>query len=349
MVKRRVTSIEVAREAGVSRTTVSLVLNNIPDTGIPEETRRKVLETAARLNYHPNVSGRRLVSGRTHTLALVLHQSSERAASDHFLLQVLRGLDAVTRANDYYVLLRTVDPTQAQDGYGHLIYAGYADGIILSGPLLEEPEAVELYQNRLPIVVTGRLPGQRVPWVDADNYQGAQQATNHLIRLGHRRIGLITNAPRYYLASQQRFLGYHDSLLSAGLPFDESLVVEACFTSESGLAAMNTLLDLTRRPTAVFVASDVVAFGAMHAIRRRGWAIPQDVAIVGFDDVAMSRYVEPFLTTVRLPAYDLGWEVGQLCLQLINQEEPAALEVLLPTELVIRASCGGEAGNGNRE
>lgn len=338
--KRRVTSSEVAREAGVSRTTVSLVLNKIPNAGISEETRQKVIDVARRLNYHPNATGRRLVSGRTHTLALVIHQSPARAAADLFLPQVLRGLDAVTRKHDYHILFRPVDPDDPEDGYAKLIYQGYVDGIILSGPQEQEPEAVELHEQNLPIVLTGRLPGHEITYVDANNYQGAQLATNHLIKLGHRRIGLITNAPRTYLASQERFKGYRDSLLAAGLLYDETLVQEGHFTGSSGYRAMNALLALAEPVTAVFVASDVVAFGAMQAARNKGLSIPQEIAFVGFDDVSMAQYIEPFLTTVHLPAYELGWHAGRIALQLIDEETSQNLSALLPTELIVRASCG---------
>lgn len=337
MAKKRVTSAEVAREAGVSRTTVSFVFNNSPT--IPEETRRKVLDTAARLHYHPDVTGRRLASGRTHTLGFVMHQSPERAAADLFLPEVLRGLNAVATDSGYHILFRPVDPASS-DSYANLIYEGYVDAVVLSGPQLEEPEAVSLWEKHLPIVITGRLPDWAIPSVDADNYQGAQLATEHLIGLGHRRIGLITNAPRTYLASQERFRGYQDALAAAGLAFNEEVVQEGYYTARSGFRTMNNLLDLAERPTAVFIASDVVAFGALRAIKERGLRIPQDIAIVGFDDVSVTAFVEPHLTTVHLPAYELGWHAGRLALQLIRQEEPESLHQLLPTKLVIRASCG---------
>ncbi len=343
MARKRATSLEVAQEAGVSRTTVSLVLNNAPRSGIPEQTRRRVLNAAARLNYYPNVTARRLAAGRTNTIALVMHQNPERAAADLFLPEVLRGLNAAIHGQDYHILFCPVDPDDPEDGYAYLIYEGYVDAIILSGPQLKEQEAVDLFDQNLPIVITGRLPGHSVPYVDADNYQGAQLATNHLITLGHQRIGLITNAPLFYLASRERYRGYQDSLLAADLFYDPSLVQEGNFTSESGFQAMNKLMDLVEQPTAVFVASDVVAFGAMQAVRQRGLKIPDDMAVVGFDDVSIARHMEPLLTTVHLPAYDLGWMAGVLALQLINQEVIATDGYLLPTELVIRYSCGARS------
>jgi DNA-binding LacI/PurR family transcriptional regulator len=328
--RKRATSLEVAQAAGVSRTTVSLVLNEVPHSGIPEETRERVLQEAARLNYYPNVTGRRLARGRTNTLALVVHQDSERAAADLFLPEVLHGLNDALCPQGYHMLFRPVDPQNTGDGYAYLIYEGYVDGLVLSGPQLEEREAVELYEQKLPVVVTGRLPGDAVPFVDADNYQGGQLATNHLIELGHSRIGMISNAPRTYVASKERFRGYQDSLLAAGLDYNPALVREGAFTSESGYEAMNALLEVENSPTAVFVA----------AIKEHGLSVPADVALVGFDDVAVSRYMEPALTTIRLPAYELGCRAGEVLMQLMEDEAESEPGRLLPTELVIRESCG---------
>jgi DNA-binding LacI/PurR family transcriptional regulator len=343
MGRKRVTSSEVAKEAGVSRTTVSFVLNNAPNTGIPEETRRKVMAAAERLNYHPNATGRRLASGRTETIAFVMHQSPERAAADLFLPQVLLGLMEITRENGYHVLFHPVDPDNPADDYSDLIYEGLVDGIILSGPQQQEPEAVALHEQGYPIVITGRLRSD-LACVDADNYQGAQLATGHLLGLGHRRIGLISNAPRIYLSSDERYRGYKQALLSAGIIADPAMVQEGFFTSSSGFQAMSALLELADRPTAVFVASDVVAFGAIQAVKMHGLSIPGDVAIVGFDDISITQHVEPPLTSIRLPAYELGWHAGQMLLQLIAKELPANSLRLLPTELVIRQSCGQSVG-----
>jgi DNA-binding LacI/PurR family transcriptional regulator len=342
MARKRATSLEVAREAGVSRTTVSLVLNNTQGSGIPENTQARVLEAAANLNYYPNVTGRRLASGRASTVAFVMHQSSQRAAADLFLPEVLRGLNTILTSRGYHMLFCPTDPDNRQAGYAYLIHEGYVDGIVLSGPQLEEQEAVDLYEQNLPIVITGRLPGHDVPYIDADNYQGAQLATNHLISLGHYRIGLITNAPYTYISSRERFRGYQDALLAAGLFYDPDLVHEGHFTSDSGYKAMTLLLNQKTCPSAVFVASDVVAFGAMQAIKDRGKKIPDDIALVGFDDVSIAQYVEPPLTTVHLPAYELGWKAGERALQLIRQEEPESMSQLLASELIVRGSCGAK-------
>ena len=342
MARKRATSLEVAREAGVSRTTVSLVLNQVPRSGIPETTKRRVEAAAKRLNYHPNVSGQRLASGRTKTLAFVVHQSADQAAADLFMPEVLRGLNSFLSAKGYHILYQPVDPENASTGYAYLIYQGHVDGIILSGPQLEEAEAVTLYEQHLPIVITGKLPNHDVPFVDADNYEGARGATNHLINLDHQNIGLITNGPLTYLASRQRFWGYQDALLGADLDYEPSLVREGCFTSESGYWAMNELLKQPEEITAVFAASDVVAFGAIQAIKESGMTIPNDLAVVGFDDVSFARYVEPLLTTVQLPAYDIGWETGAMCLAQIEDNNGNCNGKHLSTKLIIRDSCGAK-------
>jgi DNA-binding LacI/PurR family transcriptional regulator len=279
-----------------------------------------------------------LVSGRTYTLAYVIHQSPELTAADLFMPEVLQGLFSIARDNDYQILFRSVDPDDPDDSYAQLIYQGYVDGIILSGPQLEEPEAVELTEQGLPIVLTGRLPGYDVPFVDADNYRGAQLATQHLIDQGHQRIGHITNGPLTYVASRERLRGYQDCLLASELIYDQRLVIEGRFTPESGAKAMGTLLRLEERPSAVFVASDVVAFGALKAVKQAGLEVPADLALIGFDGVAFGRYVEPPLTTIKLPAMELGRQAGRLLLQLVMRKSPNSTRQLLDVELVVRAS-----------
>ena len=184
------------------------------------------------------------------------------------------------------------------------------------------------------------MPGSGIPFVDVDNVGAAKQAVEHLIGLGHRQIGMITNAPLAYTAARDRLAGYRQALEEAGLGYVEELVRTGDFREESGNGAMNDLLDLAHPPTAVFVASDLVTFGAMMAIKQRGLTIPDDVALVGFDDVRLAHYVDPPLTTVRLPGYELGYRAAMLLTQLIVGEPVEEQQVLLQIELVVRQSCG---------
>ena len=168
------------------------------------------------------------------------------------------------------------------------------------------------------------------------------KATDHLIKLGHQRIGLITNAPTIYTASATRLEGYRQALETAGITFDETLIRYGDYTPESGFLAMEELLDIDLPPTAVFVASDSVALGAMHAIHQRNLQIPGDMAVVGYDDVPLARFLYPPLTTIRLPAYDLGRAAADMLIGMLNTEESTKKPpgILLDTELVIRETCG---------
>lgn len=337
--RKRVTSRDVARLAGVSRTTVSLVLNNVPNARISPETRRRVLEAARQLNYHPHAAARSLVSRRAMTLGLILCQTPEQVFADPFLPQVLLGINSVAQECGYRILLETVAHPD-DDGYAALALEKRTDGIILSGPRSDDRALRALHAEGFPIVLLGQLRDTDIPFVDVDNVQAAYIAVEHLIRLGHTRIGIITNGPLHYTASADRLEGYRRALADHHIPLDERLITTGAFREESGREAMERLLDLPQPPTAVFAASDAVALGAMVAIRRRGLHIPRDIALVGFDDIPLSAYVNPPLTTVRLPAYELGREAAWLLVEIVEGRTPESTRVLLETTLVVRESCG---------
>jgi LacI family transcriptional regulator len=337
---KRANSHDVAKLAGVSRTTVSFILNGVAGVQIPEETRRRVWEAARQLNYYPDAAARSLASGKSRVIGLILCQQADHLAADLFLPEVLRGITDNAREWDFRVLLETVANVSAPDAYLSLARERQIDGIVISGPRSDDQQLGQLVAEGFPVVLQGRLRGADIPFVDVDNVAGAKQAVAHLIGLGHQRIGLITNAPLHYTASEDRYRGYRQALSDAGLAYDEALMRQGDFVEESGYLAMRELLGLPNRPSAVFVASDVVAFGALAAIREQGLRIPQDMAVVGFDDIRLAPYMHPPLTTVHLPAYELGWQAGDLLLHLIRGETPMRTEVLLPTELVVRQSCG---------
>jgi DNA-binding LacI/PurR family transcriptional regulator len=338
--RSRPTQRQIAEEAGVSRTTVSLVLNDVPGVRVSPETRQRILEVAHRLNYHPDAAARTLVSGRTCTIGFVLCQSPDRIFADAFLPEVLCGVGDAVQENGFRVLIHSVEDVTASGAYIGLVREKQTDGIILSGPRSDDCQLLQLKAEGFPVVLLGQLRGSGIPFVDVDNAGAAKQAVEHLIGLGHRQIGMITNAPLAYTAARDRLTGYRQALDEAGLGYAEGLVRTGDFREESGHRAMNDLLDLAQPPTAVFVASDLVTFGAMMAIKQRGLTIPDDVALVGFDDVRLAHYVNPPLTTVRLPAYGLGYRAAMLLTQLIAGELVEEQEILLQTELVVRQSCG---------
>ncbi len=342
---KKVTSQDVAKLAGVSRTTVSLVLNNVPGTHIPESTRQRVLEAARKLHYYPAAAARSLASGKTHVIGLVLCEGPDKVSADAFLPDVMRGIADEVSNHDYTLLFRAGVVPGDPNSYIKLVRGHHVDGLIVSAPRSDDPNLLELARSGFPLVLHGRLPGSNIPFVDVDNIGGAEKAVNHLIELGHRRIGLITNAPISFTSSKARLKGYRNALEAAGIPLDEDLIRFGYYLPETGYKAMMELLALANRPTAVFVASDVVAMGALAAIHEKGLKVPEEIAIVGFDDIFASAYTIPALTTVRLPAYDLGKEAARMLFRIMGGEKVDETQVFLETDLVVRKSCGGASAN----
>jgi DNA-binding LacI/PurR family transcriptional regulator len=343
---KRVTSQDVATRAGVSRTTVSLVLNDVQGIQIKDETRRRVIEAAEQLGYVPEASAQALASRRVKIIGLLLTRSTHHIASDTFLTQILDGLIEVVHERGLRLLIDIIKAQHQKEAYLQLVRSKRIDGVILSGPRIDDEALKLLEQEGFPTVIMGQLPGMDGCSVDVDNCAAAQQAVTHLINLGHRRIACITNAALFYTAAEERLQGYRRALEAAGIAYDPELVRYGDFDPDSGYHQMADLLD--RWPpgrnsfTAAFVASDVVAFGAKAAIRDKGLNVPGDIALVGFDDVPISRYTDPPLTTVRLPARELGRVAGDHLVRMINGEKLQGTRVLLDTQLLIRESCGAK-------
>jgi DNA-binding LacI/PurR family transcriptional regulator len=335
--RKRPTSADVATEAGVSRTTVSFVLNGRTDIKIPAGTRERVLDAAERLGYHPHAPARQLAGGRSHILALVLRQTPEQIAADAVLAETLRGLASAARAEGFRVMVEPLSPDGPDPSYAGLLRAQHADGLVISGPRVDDPQLRALVRDGFPVVLQGALPDLEVTSVDVDNVAGSRGAVDYLIGLGHRRIACITNAPLVYTAAQARLTGYREALQAAGMPVDERLIATGDFDAPSGHAAMRALLDRTTFD-AVFVGSDVVALGAIGALREAGIRVPHDCSVVGFDDIPLAAYFDPPLTTIRLPASELGQAVGRALLARIADPTAPPHRTLLPTELIVRAS-----------
>lgn len=340
----RPTSADVAARAGVSRTTVSFVINGRSDVQIPAGTWRRVEEAARELDYHPHGPARQLAAGTSLTIGLVMRQSAEQVAADMNLANTLWGLAAAARAGGFRVL---VEPLAPGDGtYADLLRSRRADGLVVSGPRDDDDELAALVRDGFPIVIQGSRADLDAPSVDVDNRAGARGAVEHLLELGHRRIGCITNAPLHYTAAAERLDGYCAALTTAGIEYDPGLVIEGGFDAASGHLAMAELLGRAR-PTAVFVASDVVAIGAMRGLRKAGLRIPADVSVVGFDDIPIAAHVDPPLTTVRLPAGGLGETAGRLLVDRIAGRSVPA-RTLLPTQLIVRDSTAVPPRPGGR-
>ncbi len=341
MARRQVTSKDVAERAGVSRTTVSFVLNNVPGVKITEETRRRVWEAARELDYYPTSAARSLATGRAGRIGIILAEGQDPLAADAFWPGLLQGVTAAARGNGYRIIVQTAEDVPSHDVFLSLVREQEVDGLILSGPRSDDPILPELAREGFPLVIHGHLPELPFPCVDVDNRSGARRAVQHLISLGHRRIGFISNAPLAHMSARERLAGYRQALEENGIPFDPALVAEANFLPETGERAMNRLLAIAPRPTAVFAAGDVVALGAVRAIHAAQLAIPDDIALVGFDDLFFAAYVNPPMTTIHVPAYGLGWTAAIALIALIDGDAEVP-SVMLDTELIVRESCGAK-------
>jgi DNA-binding LacI/PurR family transcriptional regulator len=345
LARKQARSRDVARLARVSRTTVSFVLNDVPGVKISEETRQRVLEAARELDYYPTAAARSLASGRTRRIGLVMGEERKSLSADAFLPTFLQGVTAASRRRGYLLMLHMAEDVPSHEAYVSLIREQQVDGLILSGPSFDDPLLPQLEEERFPLILHGRLGNCSIPCVDVDNQNGAYQAVCHLIGLGHTHIGFISNAPLSHSGARDRFAGYRQALAQHSIPPDPTLVRTAAFLPETGQAAMEELIGLPKVPTAVFAASDVVALGAMGAIRSAGLRIPDDVALVGFDDIFLAGFTHPPMTTVHLPAFGLGWTAAENLVRLIEGDEQVP-SVTLETELVVRRSCGAKSAAG---
>jgi DNA-binding LacI/PurR family transcriptional regulator len=342
MPPRSPTSHDVARLAAVSRTTVSYVLNN-SDSGIAisDATRQRVLDAARDLGYHPNAAARSLRRQRAGVVGLVTYDTSNRIGSNAFMWLVMDGVLSELAPTGTRLIVEAANDDRP-DPCVSLVREGHVDGLIVTGARPENAELRVLHADGTPIVLWGRLSGSDLPYVDIDNVAAARTAVDHLLDLGHTRIACITNAPPLTdTAAADRLEGFRAALESRGLRFDEGLVRGGHFDEHSGMAAMTSLLERTERPTAVYVASDEVALGALKAARIAGVAVPGDLSIVGFDDLAVATFVEPALTTIRVPAREIGRVAARALMQAVSASTSLRETArVLTTELIVRDSSG---------
>jgi LacI family transcriptional regulator len=338
MATRRITAKDVAAQAGVSRTTVSYVLNNVEEANISEETRQRVLAAAEELGYVPDAAAQALASGRTQTIGLMLPSSQPhpRASTTHY--RIIEGLLEIAQQFGVRLLVDSVRETQSADTYLNLARNKRIDGLILSDLRVDDPALSKLVNDTFPIVLLGRLPSVKVSSVEFDNRRGARAAVDHLVAQGHTRIGVIGYAPITFTGTEERLSGYRDSLAAHAIAFDEALVRYGAYSGESGFAATMSLLESGAAPTALFVTSDEVALGALAALHKRGISVPDDIAVVGFDDNPFARFTIPALTTVRLPFEEMGRQAGKMLLELIFHDMAPGRQILLKPELIVRDS-----------
>ncbi|MBI4757603.1 MAG: LacI family DNA-binding transcriptional regulator [Chloroflexi bacterium] len=330
-----VTVRDVAARAQVSVQTVSNVVNGRPI--VAEATRQRVLKALAELGYQPNAIARGLRSNCAHTIGVVFITTERRyLVRAPYLNEVVSGIADAARDSEYELLLQSVAPHEHPSAVTQLFRRRQIDGVILTSAELGEPYVEELTANDVPFVLIDRpVAGERAACVRADNRGGALAAVRYLIQRGHTHIGLISGALNWH-SGVERLAGYRQALAERGLP---EAVTHSDWSREGGHCALGELLDQWPKLTAVFVASDLMAVGAMEAACTRGLRVPEDLALVGFDDLTFATMVRPPLTTVRLPAYDMGVEATQLILGHLTDGRFPQPDVVLPTELVVRESA----------
>ncbi len=327
---------DVARLAGVSTATVSRALKQ-PDL-VTIETRERVMAAVARVGYLPNAAARSLRRRETRMVILVV-----RDIANPFYLDIYRGIEQCAHELGYNVVMgNTRDDPLRERQYVDMVRAHHADGLLLmTGQLPEGMAATELPPTVVTLEYFRTLP---LPTVRIDNIAAARTAVEHLIGLGHRRIAHITG-PMPATLSEDRLQGYRDALAAAGLPQLEPYVVAGDYSLRSGHTAAHRLLGLdrrptVRRPTAIFAANDEMAFGAINEIRARGLRVPEDVSVVGFDDIVFAGAFHPALTTVRQPRRTIGEQAMAMLAELLAGRPPPVQTLILPTELVVRTSTG---------
>ena len=326
---------DIARLSGVSRSTVSRIING--DARVRDETRTRVEVVIASLNYHPNLAARGLAEGRTSILGLVIPIGVAAIFSDPYFPLVIQGVSAACNSLGYAVMLWLPEPDYESRMIGQILNNSLIAGIIVTSMRVDDPLIDLLAASGRAFLTIGRHPtNDKVSYVDVDNRRGAYQGVAYMLRTGHRRIAVI-NGPTSAIASWDRSQGYQDALRERGLPVPAELTAEGDFTDAGGYLAMKGLL--THCPDAVFVASDAMAFGAMRAIQEAGLRIPGDLAVVGFDDIPPAATSKPPLTTVRQPIQRLGALAAETLIEMISHPDGQPHRVVLPTELVIRASC----------
>ncbi|MGW6932954.1 LacI family DNA-binding transcriptional regulator [Lentzea sp. NPDC054927] len=325
---------EVARLAGVSKSTVSRVINGEPYVSV--KARDAVHEAIARLRYSPNQAARSLAGSKANAIALIISEAGSRVLGDPFFAGILRGVHAELAGRHTQLLLMLSRPEDHDDLVDYL-GGGHVDGALLVSLHGDDPLPQRLHEIGIPVVVGGRpLGAASVPFVDSDNFTGGLEAARHLVSLGRGRIATVAG-PRDMAAGLDRLSGWRRGLGEAKLAAD--LVAEADFTPESGARAMTELL--TRAPDldAVFAAADIIALGVLQVLHASGKRIPQDVAVVGFDDSLLASTATPALTTVRQDVEQLGRTMTWRLLGELAGEDGLPPSLLLPTSLVRRASA----------
>lgn len=329
---------EIASLAHVSRSTVSRVLNDHPN--VRAEVRERVLATIREHNYAPRAAARNLASNRTQSICFLFSTTTPTLFHDPFMSLVMQGIMTTATERGYFVVVSMVNQDQEQAFYSKVLRSRTFDGLILLTGPIDDPLLPHLLRDQFPFVLCEKHAYlQHVSWVEIDNRGASYGAVRHLLHLGHRRIATITG-PLSLSSGCERRDGYKQALLESGIGIAPELIVEGNYAQDGGYKGMQQLMRLPNPPTAVYVASDLMAIGAIRAIRSAGLRVPEDIAVVGFDDLPITELTDVPLTTVHQPIVDIGATAARILLDQLEHQDFTPVHEHLPTHLVVRESCG---------
>lgn len=333
-----ITIRDVAREAGVSVATVSRVLNQ--SDSVHEKTRRRVLEVSKALRYTPNIAARTLITSKTSTLGVLLPD-----LHGEFFSEVIRGIDQAAQRQAYHLLVSSSHNEKSEIEAALRAMHGRVDGLIVMSPGIDAQTLTGNLPATLPVVLLNCfVDGSSFDSLNVDNFAGAYAVVRHLTALGHQRIAFIRGSEPNYDAAE-RLRGYRTAMLDGEGEWSEQLEFLGNFTESAGQRAVSAILQMTPRPTAIFAANDAMAIGALSALRDAGVEVPGEIAVVGFDDIPIARFMHPPLSSVRVEISELGGRAVERLLHAIDMENThARRQEILPTTLVVRGSCGGPVG-----
>lgn len=338
MSDEKVTSHDVARRAGVSRTTVSIVLNQSKNVVLSAETRERVLRAASDLGYRPNSAARMLVKGNTETIGLVISRP-EILPHDGFIPQLLLGISRVNQQHGFRVLVEGLDVDDAPRTYLSLVEERRIDGLIVLNPRTDDSDLRSLVDRDFPLVLIGSIRHQQEYSVNFSTQFGMDRAASHLIALGHRRIGAVTFSPQGLIATDIRLSSLSKALAGHNVALNPDDVEYGNFSAESGYEAAKKLLQTRPDLTAIVAGNDTIAIGIMSAARQLGRDIPGDLSVIGFDDLPFAAYLNPPLTTIRVDAVAQGAAAAGLLIRKLRGETIENRRLQVETKFIERGSC----------
>jgi LacI family transcriptional regulator len=324
---------EIAKLAGVSRSTVSRVINNDPN--VHDKTRAKVQSIIDQMAYQPNPVARSLISGRTRVLGLVIPMTYTSLYTDPFFSMVAQGISSTCTANNYTLMLWLIEPDYEKRANSNILSNRLIDGIIVASNVIHDPLIDGLIERKVPLVQIGRNRRQDVSSIDADNLHGAMMAVHHLVKSGRDKLATVTGHMDLF-SSRDRLAGFKRGLEEKDLPVLDERIAFGDFSENGGYLQTKALLSTTEF-NGLFVASDMMSFGALRAIYEAGLRVPEDIALVSFDDIPAAARHRPALTTIRQPIHQLGSIAAKTLIDQLDSDDLAtARRIILPTELVLR-------------